>query len=77
MSAPVDVLAVLRAARDSVPAEQLLDYCAAVAAVAELIKRGNRIEQWSRGAIWGDGDAVAQGWAEFRAAMARAKGGAQ
>jgi len=32
----VDVLAVLRAARDSVPAEQLLDYCAAVAAVAEL-----------------------------------------
>lgn len=31
-------LAVLRAARDSVPAEQLLDYCAAVAAVAELIE---------------------------------------
>lgn len=38
MSGPVDVLAVLRAARDSVPAEQLLDYCAAVAAVAELIE---------------------------------------
>jgi len=37
VSGPVDVLAVLRAARDSVPAEQLLDYCAAVAALAELI----------------------------------------
>jgi len=34
----VDVLAVLRAARDSVPAEQLLDYCAAVAAVSRLIE---------------------------------------
>lgn len=38
MSGPVDVLAVLRAARDSVPAEQLLDYCAAVAAVSRLIE---------------------------------------
>ena len=76
MSANVGVLSVLRAARDSVPAEQLLDYCAAVAAVAELIKRGNRIEQRNRGAIWGDEDAVAQDWAEFRAALARVQGGA-
>lgn len=38
MSAPLnDVLAVLRAARDSVPGEQLLAYCAAMADVGELI----------------------------------------
>lgn len=44
-------------------------------AMAELIARGNRIEQRNRGAIWGDEDAVAQDWAEFRAALTRVQGG--
>jgi len=52
MSANVDVLAVLRAARDSVPAEQLLDYCAAVAAVAELIRCDLDYDDVTDGARW-------------------------
>lgn len=43
------------------------------AAMTKLIKFGNRIEQRYRGVVWGDDAAVAQDWAEFRAALARAQ----
>lgn len=52
MSEPVnDVLAVLRAARDSVPAEQLLAYCAAMADVVELIEADNEYDA-ARHNVW-------------------------
>lgn len=89
-TAPVDVLAVIdwqvrqaenrcetaRTMRGADARKAELDQLHATrAAMAELIKRGNRIEQRNRGAIWGDEDAVAQDWAEFRAALARVMGG--
>lgn len=87
MSAPVDVLAVLddtaamlRAIAPAVcdrlsglhrDAQQIT--CAR-AAVAELLHYGSKIEQRRRGVLHGDEDAVAQDWAEFRAALARCGG---
>ncbi|GHH52432.1 hypothetical protein [[Pseudomonas] boreopolis] len=68
MSAPVNALAVLRAARDSVPAEQLLAYCAAIANVVELIEAAEfMLAPAYRGP---DQDTL-------RAALARVRGGAQ
>lgn len=80
----VDVLAVLRAARDSVPAEQLLDYCAAVAAVAELIADRETLAQTLALAYAWIQEAKAEGvtrpadntLAACRAALARVQGGA-
>ena len=46
MSAPGDVLAVLRAVRDSVPADQLIAYCDAVATVAELAETTKLAREW-------------------------------
>jgi hypothetical protein len=65
MSAPVDVLAVLRAARDSVPADQLIACCDAVAAVAELIEKATAAAESS---------CPCSVCAELRAALAHVQG---
>lgn len=77
MSEPVnDVLAVLRAARDSVPGDQLLAYCAAMADVSELIKAARRVDRTSRGLEGWHVDAMPEAMQRLRAALARVQGGA-
>lgn len=71
-SGPVDVRTVLRAARDSVPVEQLFEYCAAVAAVADLIEKAEAALHYMRLHRYAD-----QAWADdLAAALARMNGGA-
>ena len=78
MSAQVDVLAVLRAVRDRAPADQLLAYCDAIAAVAELIEALEKLIDESvhpyDGGEYEDGEWKALDAA--RAAIARVQGGA-
>lgn len=78
----MNVLNVLRAARDSVPAEQLLDYCAAVAAVVELIEATSPIASLTvlraDGTIRDDELVLISGERinAIRSALARVQGGA-
>lgn len=81
MSAPVDVLAwIQRQPCRCMSVAQLGERdpgcgrCLSRAAVAELLHYGSKIEQRRRGVLHGDEDAVAQDWAEFRAALARCGG---
>lgn len=71
MSGPVDVLAVLRGARDDVCADRLIEYCDAVAAVARLIETSAAALQYMRLHQYAD-----QAWADdLAAALARVQGG--
>lgn len=77
MSAPLnDVLAVLRAARDSVPGEQLLAYCAAMADVGELIEAARRVDRIDRGLDAWHENSMPEAMQRLRAALDRVQGGA-
>jgi len=82
----VDVLAVLRAARDSVPADQLIAYCDAVATVADMIEVLDNIGGLSRALrvggpdpmdLRGLSDALSEAVDAANAAVSRAQGGAR